>query len=435
MLKNESGVSEIIGALMILLIMIISLGIMQAYEVPKWNKEIEIQGFDMVKSDFLTLRHDISTAAIENIPIISTLHMGARYPERYFLRNPGQGATGLLTFEPVNVNLTIGSDKQNYTSYRIKYKMKGISDQPEMINEYGFIFNNFGKVQIPESNQSIIYGNKLFMPLIFSQFQSISGIEPESMNIIPLSDEDYNYTLVPSTVNVLLETGYPEIWNKTIGNMSGVKLTKTSGIWYINITKNINSLMYPKLPLSKSGGVGSGSITTELPDSFKKAGGIPSGPTGVQGAYSNEVEAMNRINIPSSDQITKFVISDLTGTTDSAGKYFVFSVTGQDRSFFLAKIIMGPVEPPNTVPITANAEIYTDITSKNMVFGTPIGSTGFVNISTGLDITPYYAIARIPAINTLRVNIWDDRSTQDMHDYRSYILYTRFVICSRSEPC
>lgn len=42
MLDGEEEISEVVGAMLILLVVVMYLGVMQVYEVPKWNEEIEI---------------------------------------------------------------------------------------------------------------------------------------------------------------------------------------------------------------------------------------------------------------------------------------------------------------------------------------------------------------------------------------------------------
>jgi len=286
LIDNEDGVSELVGFMLILLIIMMFMSMLQVYEVPKWNKDLEIGLFDNVRNDFFEIQHDISTAAIENAPITGNIHMGVRYPEYFMLRNPGPGASGTLTFEPVNVTLTIGSNKTNYTSYRIKYKMNGISTQPELIYEHGLIISDYGSAQVNESSQSIIDGNRIFLPVIFSQPQSVSSMTSESMNIMPVSSNDYSNFTNTSTINILLETNYHNLWNNTIGNVSGVNLTNDpiSGKWYINISREVSTFMYPPV---MSGNFYSGRITTELTGSGSSTTG-PAGPQGPPGANGTD---------------------------------------------------------------------------------------------------------------------------------------------------
>ncbi len=424
LIDNEDGVSELVGFMLILLIIMIFMSVLQVYQVPKWNKDLEIGLFDDVRNDFLEIRHDISTAAIENTPITSNLQMGVRYPEHFMLRNPGPGASGTLTFEPVNVNLTIGSSKQNYTSYRIKYKMNGISNQPELIYEHGLIISDFGSVQLNESSQSIVEGNRIFLPLIFSQFQSISGMTPESLNIMPVSIDNYNVKSDPSSINILLETNYPDMWNNTIKNVPGVNLTNISGKWYINITKTVSTFMYPPDISATYGGLYSGRITTELPESEKTSsggtGGVPSGGTGAQGAYSNEAQSTNRINIPSSSEIQKFVIDNIqvTDLIASNNRGFMFFITDKEGDKF-------------NVEVTFNNNITIEFVYIN---GTKIKEFNDQPISNGIDLTSYYISASISKPNSLVFRLWESAQSGTANRGND-ILSIRLLICDIARPC
>ena len=57
--KDEKAVSEVVGAMMILLILVLYLGIMQTRQVPEWNEELENQQFDTVYDDFVTMRSNL----------------------------------------------------------------------------------------------------------------------------------------------------------------------------------------------------------------------------------------------------------------------------------------------------------------------------------------------------------------------------------------
>ncbi|MDD5617000.1 MAG: hypothetical protein PHH85_12465, partial [Candidatus Methanoperedens sp.] len=106
MFRNENGVSEVVGAMLVLLILVVYLGIIQAYEVPRWNKELEKQEFDQVYSDLLDFRSNIEDVSMKNIPKTSSMHMGVRYPERFMLRNPGHGSYGIISTYPLNITIS-----------------------------------------------------------------------------------------------------------------------------------------------------------------------------------------------------------------------------------------------------------------------------------------------------------------------------------------
>lgn len=67
-LNNDKGVSEVIGALLIFLILVVVLGSIQVYEVPKWNKELEMQNFDTVSADFIDMKSDLEDVSSQFVP-------------------------------------------------------------------------------------------------------------------------------------------------------------------------------------------------------------------------------------------------------------------------------------------------------------------------------------------------------------------------------
>ncbi len=211
--KNEKGVSEIVGAMLILLIIVLYLGIMQAYEVPKWDKEIEKQAFDEVQKDFLDLRSDIEDSSVKNLPITTSMHARIRYPERFMLRNPGVGAQGMITTYPLRINITYDSNgtvhNENYTSVGFVYELKGLSVFPKLVNEHGMIIKDFGNWNDSDGVNHLTTENGVFIQIL-SDVEPIYSTEFETFNILPITQ--YIFTEAVSTMNVTLETRYPEVW-------------------------------------------------------------------------------------------------------------------------------------------------------------------------------------------------------------------------------
>ena len=57
--EEERGVSVVIGAMLMLLIMAMLYGITQAYHVPIWNKDIEYEHLNTVHDDMMTLKSNV----------------------------------------------------------------------------------------------------------------------------------------------------------------------------------------------------------------------------------------------------------------------------------------------------------------------------------------------------------------------------------------
>lgn len=215
--NDEKAVSEIVGALMILLIIVLYVGTLQAYEVPKWNTEIERQHFDQVYGDFVNLRSNFEDVSVKNIPKTGSLTMGVKYPERFMLRNPGTGTSGILDTYPIRINISYitatGTKWKNYTSLGFVYQQNGISDSPKLVYENGLLIKDpaSGNSFVMDDKQPLTTEDNIFIPIINGDVRSISTMETASFNIQPISKEGFQQVKF-SSMNVTIETRYPDIW-------------------------------------------------------------------------------------------------------------------------------------------------------------------------------------------------------------------------------
>ncbi len=270
---NEKAVSEIVGAMLILLIIVVYLGIMQAYEVPKWNKELEKQAFDVVYSDFLNFRMNLEEPSIEMVPRTISFHTGVRYPERFILRNPGQGAYGNLMTYPLKINISYNSNgteyNVNYTSLGFVYEMNGISDNPKLVFEHGTVFKDFGVWYDSEDLNHLETDNGIFIPLIMG-IQPIYSKEVETLNILPVTQ--YNFTEAISSMNVTLETRYPWIWANmppSSGLPGSQYIVEGGEIRITNIPGfNLKNLSLPMISSLSQNNIYSGTIRFTEPDTI-----------------------------------------------------------------------------------------------------------------------------------------------------------------------
>jgi hypothetical protein len=325
-LNDEKAVSEVVGAMMILLILVLYLGIIQTRQVPQWNEELEKQQLDTIYDDFVTMRSNLEDISEKNIPKTSILHMGVKYPQRFMLSNPGPGASGVLYTYPLRINISYetmkGTQWKNYTSMGIIYEQNGISDSPRLIYENGLIMKEFrnGFVFVVDDNQSLTSTDNIFIPILNGPVNSISSMEIESLNIQPMLNEGFSQVKF-SSMNVTIETRYPEIWNNiskesrpsgsnfTIengtkcpyGNSSGycLKLTLIPGY-------NVKKLNLPDnehQPLQEQMYMGMVTFDNSLMNSR--------GPTGPDGQDMFE-KGQGRLDIPASNKSTLFMIQDIT---------------------------------------------------------------------------------------------------------------------------
>lgn len=372
---NEDGVSELVGFMLILLILMLFVSMLQVYEVPKWNKEIETGFFDHVYNDFIGLRSDIEFASARSIPVRSHIQLGVRYPERFLFVNPGPGASGSITFEPARITLRTNSGNFTMNSTRIIYKMNGISNQPDLIYEHGMIIQDFGNGNlITDSDQTLINGDYFSIPVIFSPPQSYGGLLSQNLNIEFLDASDYNMSFLPNNVNITLETKYPGFWNDL--NISGIKVVNYSNSsGYIYINRSVNSLIVPNKRSDEY--IISTILTDYVPDSLKPRGTLMAG-TGSQGAYVDGKTGINLISIPPSSANPTFFISDVQSSSN-CNKCITINIVDSITAFKIELSISGTTisgsSSPNACTLIGTIANGVDLTScyKNATITIPNG--------------------------------------------------------------
>lgn len=440
LLEDNNGISEIVGLMLMLLIGVSVLAIIQAEEVPRLNKDIEMDYFDKMSYDFLSLRSDIDLVAAKSLPIKTNLDLGVRYPERFMLQNPGPGASGTLTFENVSVVLEIlnstGSVRATITlnSTRIRYQLNGISQQPELIYEHGLIIKDYRIRQEIEGSQSIISGNNLNVPIINFPQQSIGGMGTETFTLLPLPATQYNttYAFLPTRIRLSLTTSYPELWNNTIGTLSGVSVNSTTNI--ITIDNNVSGLIFPKAATDNY--IYSGTISNIVPSELKP-GGVSYGSTGESGVYSNEQNANNLVSIPPSSGASKFLINDIQvepnielqpdtirlckgngasklacfqyTVNDLLGNYFKVSVTLKNSTTISSVLLVN-----RTIDAIPDQK-YLDITDSTTINR---------SIANGINLTTYYQQQNLAVPNSVTLDLWNPDHTSN----QPKILYFRWII-------
>jgi hypothetical protein len=214
--KEERGVSPVLGAMLMLLIMVTAYGVVQAYHVPIWNKDVEYEHLNVVYDDMMTFKSNVEDVAISEVPKSSVFRMGVRYPNRIFLANPGAGVAGSLTSDNVSVSIVYTIDggdlpiTESYDSNRIIYKVQGTIDSPKLVYEHGLIIRDYGDASATTDEQSLIVGDEICIPVLIGNLTAASSMETESIALKPLSQSS-SYTNIQS-VTITMDTDYPQVW-------------------------------------------------------------------------------------------------------------------------------------------------------------------------------------------------------------------------------
>jgi hypothetical protein len=222
--KEERGVSVVIGAMLMLLVVAAMWGNIQAFLVPDWNMDVEYEHLNMVHDDMITFKSDVEDVALSRAPKSSDFRMGVRYPNRMFLANPGAGVAGSLTSNIVNVTVEYtleGSGSpitQTYSSNRIAYEVNGTVDSPKLVYEHGVIIRDYGNASATTDEQSLIVGDEIYIPVLTGNLTASSSMETESIALKPLS-QSYRRTKI-KLVTIMIDTDYPEVWEQLLAGTS-----------------------------------------------------------------------------------------------------------------------------------------------------------------------------------------------------------------------
>ncbi len=224
LMKNDKGVSEIVGMLLIFMMLMTLYTTIQVTQVPVWNAKVESEHMDVVYGDMTTLKSDIENAATLKTPMSSDIHMGVKYPDRIIFINPGVGVAGTLSIENdvkirVDYTLTGGdSDYEEYNSSRIIYEAHGTINSPKLVYEHGVIIRDWGTANITTDTQSLIVNGNIYIPVVNGSSSSKSSLETESLNI-----KHYTSTSTRTKikyVNITMDTKYPGRWKELLKNVN-----------------------------------------------------------------------------------------------------------------------------------------------------------------------------------------------------------------------
>jgi hypothetical protein len=229
--KEERGASVVIGAMLMLLVVAVMWGTIQAYHVPNWNKDVEYEHLNMVHDDMMTFKSDVEDVVVSGTPKSSNFRMGVHYPSRMFLANPGTGVAGSLTSNDANVTVEYtleGSSSpitQTYSSSRVAYEVQGTIDSPQLVYEHGIIIRDYGDKSATTDEQPLITSDQIYIPVLLGSLTSFSSMETQSIEIAPLSQS--NTVTGINWARITLDTSYPDVWEQLLAS-TGTEETSTA---------------------------------------------------------------------------------------------------------------------------------------------------------------------------------------------------------------
>ena len=433
-IKDEKGVSVIIGTLLMFAIFVSLFGAVQTTMVPVWNKGVEYDHLDVVYSDMMLMKSDIEDVALHKSPKSSDIHLGVRYPERMIFMNPGEGAAGMLTIESdVNISITYTTSGAvpitiEYSSSRITYELYGTIGSPKYVYEHGIIIKDFRTSSVTTDEQKLIVGDTIYIPILNlpeAKNLSSSSMDVESLTIHPYLKASTDLNV--KSINITFDTAYPGIWLDEAYRaefeaqfLDGVipNELKTRDILG-NLSSSINVSVSGNTITLKS----NASDRIDLPN--------PDGPidqpqsnqlyAGVLKCYMGELDPVwyygettasmssgtQWANIPNSTAMTEFnitkLIFDESVSTDINGDYIVITVVDADWEWWRVKIGFGYKAVGDVIWISY-------LVAKSGAPGGAVNESTYLHPETGVPISgaKYWIIdPSTTHIDLLNESAWD----------------------------
>jgi len=340
--RDERGVSEIVGAILVFALVVLIISIIQSQAVPNQNQEIEVQHSVDVQGDMVKYHQIASEVATDGIEQSVAIQTGTGYPARLLFFNPPRVQGTLETSEPgtavieniqspqpeVNDYITDTAGGQlaldsrtmqyrgNYNEYR---------NPPVTKYEYGILYNEYEDASLVANPGTIIDGtdiNLLFLAGEYAQTSSTTqsvGVQPVSApaRTVPI-EHDGTGTLSITLQSNLPENRWEEAYESPTNNVDDIfKPNPDTVVIELDDSKNYN-LRMSRIALEKD---------VQKPDGYYI---VPAGDgtTSVSEGETTNVkfEVRDEYNNPVSDvpvTVDRPSKSTITEDTDSSGRVTV----------------------------------------------------------------------------------------------------------------
>jgi len=191
---NDRAVSNVIGAVFLIGVLVILLSVYQAAVVPSQNKKVEFDHSKLTQNDMLELRNAILEAKGSGRTTFAEVKLGTDYPPRTFALNPPRAQGFLRTGESEVIEI-IDKDGNSATgvcpsensietrtlTLNTDYQVYG--ESPTIVYENTVLYLNFSGDKILLTDEQLV-GNKINISPLNTSFNE-QGVEATSVEPIP----------------------------------------------------------------------------------------------------------------------------------------------------------------------------------------------------------------------------------------------------------
>ena len=221
MIKNTKAITPLLGMMFILMITVLTLSIIQAYQVPRWMKDSEVEHYNKLISEV----SDIPGILTSGKQGVIRLDAGLDYPDYPFLLTPPTAPSSILFVDkPVNITYDAVLPNGEVKSCQISEKSYNIIVDPQYIYtdtelnlgkvvlEHGLVFRKGKNFYIPITNQILFSGNRIIFPIIKTDLKDFSTSTVISFKISPVR---LGYSLAKE-INITFETEFEDYWHRNL---------------------------------------------------------------------------------------------------------------------------------------------------------------------------------------------------------------------------
>ena len=175
---DDRAVSEVLGFVLVVALVVLTLVLLQAFAVPAWNADVEVAHNADVQGDAVDLRGAIMATAGFGNERSTSIELGTRYPGRYLFVNPPPASGTIETTEPDVVAVenvqAFGhanarafwstSDRHERTTRFLQYRpdYAEYRNAPTTRLEHGTLYNQFDEdVELVRASRDVVDDNRI----------------------------------------------------------------------------------------------------------------------------------------------------------------------------------------------------------------------------------------------------------------------------------
>lgn len=201
--RDERGVSEVLGAMLVFGLVLALLALVQISAVPAANQQIEFEHSQRVAGDFQLLDSAIDGAAFDGSRSTTPLELGTRYPVRLFLLNPGPVSGDIRTsasevrlsgFDAVNdetrdyLTGSLPAFETRSVAYRANYNE--YANAPRIGYEGGVLYERYaedaGGRDVLTDRGALVSGRRITITTLTGNL-STQQVDELSLDAVPVS--------------------------------------------------------------------------------------------------------------------------------------------------------------------------------------------------------------------------------------------------------